>query len=203
MSKSGYCSKLWGDVLNIGHSNPLLLNLLMEITNIVVGNGIRIQFWDDHWVGNLCVENEFPRLYSLSTEKEVSLSLMMERKGSSTSWIFNFRRPLFAWEADDLATLNNLLNQAVAGLSNRDDCLRWLASSSGQFRVSSLYNLSMYSGSFEFEVTKLLWNNVSPPKAQFLGWLLGLEGEIKNLWFPSKTRSDWSKCKCHICVLQK
>lgn len=127
-----------------------------------MGNGCRIHFWDDHWLGNRCVKSDFPKLYSPSSEKDLSLSMMIERRRNSGSWNLNFRRHLFAWESEELLRLFTTLNQVELLTSNREDHLKWLACSSSKFSVSSLYNLLMPKNSML--VPKLLWNNVAPPK---------------------------------------
>ncbi|KAI7980645.1 hypothetical protein LOK49_Contig124G00002 [Camellia lanceoleosa] len=73
-------SRVWGDILLVASCNPLLGNFYQYNYKIVVGNGSRIRFWVDKWVGDLCLNAMFPRLSLLSVEKEVSLRLLVERK---------------------------------------------------------------------------------------------------------------------------
>jgi len=38
-----------------------------------VGHGKEIKFWEDRWVGNLVLKIKFPRLFSLSGDKDLLL----------------------------------------------------------------------------------------------------------------------------------
>ncbi|CAL5349898.1 unnamed protein product [Camellia sinensis] len=165
----GICSKIWGAILKVSHSNSHIFNIFLNNSQLIVGNGGRIHFWTDTWVGNLSFKSAFPRLFSLLLEKDITLKVVAERWSAQTDRTFRFRRALLGWESDDLIRLGDFLNTAGYGLSDRVDRLQWVASSSGQFSVSSIYSLLATSGSCS--VTKILWNNLSPPKAQFFGWL--------------------------------
>ncbi|XP_028057004.1 uncharacterized protein LOC114260998 [Camellia sinensis] len=179
-SFSGSYSKIWSGIINVGQSNPQLLSVFLDNSRVVVGNGIRIQFWTDYWMGACCVKNEFPRLYSLSTKKEVSLRVVSQRNEASPRWIFKFSRRLLGWENDELRRLSTFLEQNLVGLSDREDRLGWLASPSAEFSVSSLYSLAVPSA--RVVVTKLIWNKFSPPKVQFLVWL-AWNGRLKTASF--------------------
>lgn len=120
-------------------------------------------------MGNLSIKALFPRLFSLSSEKEITLRVVLDRRVDQSDGFLRFRRALLSWESDELISLEALLNSVGSGSSDRDDCLQWLANTYGQFSVSSLYSLLMPFT--HLLVSKLLWNNIYPPKVQFLGWL--------------------------------
>ncbi|KAI8009269.1 hypothetical protein LOK49_LG06G00846 [Camellia lanceoleosa] len=103
-----------------------------------MGNGSRIHFWSAHWFRQQCLRLEFPRLYSLSTENEITLTVLIKRRRLSEDWNMNFRRSLFAWEAKKLARLVSLMSQVELGAAGSEDCWKWLACSSQQFSVASL-----------------------------------------------------------------
>lgn len=76
---------------------------------------------------------------------------------------------MLSWESDELISLGALLNSVGSGSSDRDDCLQWLASNSGQFSVLSLYSLLMPST--PLLVSKLIGTIFTPQKCSFLvGW---------------------------------
>ncbi|XP_028088670.1 uncharacterized protein LOC114289202 [Camellia sinensis] len=77
MTLTSNYSKIWTRIISRGQSNPQLLSVFLDNNQVVVGNGSRIHFWTDYWMGPCCVKNEFPRLFSLSTENEVSLRLVV------------------------------------------------------------------------------------------------------------------------------
>ncbi|XP_028057518.1 uncharacterized protein LOC114261441 [Camellia sinensis] len=91
--------------------------------------------------------------------------------------------PLYAWESEELLRLYTTLNQVELLTSSREDHLKWLACPSGKFSVSSLYNLLMPKN--YMMVPKLLWNNMAPPKVQFLSWLTW-KGRLKTAGFLNR-----------------
>lgn len=140
MEDTSRVSRLWRDILSVASGNVQMGNFYPSKIRIVAGNGSRIRFWADNWVGDQCLKALFPRLFMLSTEKEDSLGMLLEKKGDSEVWVLTFRRPLRAWEMAEVRSLNIMLNAAMSLVTDLDDCLRWLASPSGEFSVASMYN---------------------------------------------------------------
>lgn len=166
-----------------------------------MGNGDRIHFLTDTWVGNLSVKSAFPRLFNLSLEKDITLKVVAERWSAQTGRTFRFRRALLGWESDELIRLGDFLNTAGYGLSERADRLQWVASSAGQFSVSSLYSMLETSGSCS--ITKIIWNNLSPPKAQFFGWL-AWKGRLKTSYFLQRigVLGPGASVSCQFCQFE-
>jgi len=68
------------------------------------GNGSRIRFWEDWWVGEELLMRKFPRLYSVAVYKEkvVSDFGMWTRDESTENFTGQilWRRELFEWEKE-------------------------------------------------------------------------------------------------------
>ena len=68
------------------------------------GNGSRIRFWEDWWVGDEKLMTKFSRLYSVSVynKRVVSDFGMWNRDGTleTFTWQILWRRKLFDWEKD-------------------------------------------------------------------------------------------------------
>jgi hypothetical protein len=65
-----YASLWWKDVFSIGsnlNNNSFSQNVVKKL-----GNDTHTSFWDDIWVGNLPLKDRFPRLFSISTQKEAT-----------------------------------------------------------------------------------------------------------------------------------
>lgn len=60
-------------------------------------------------MGSTNLLSQFPRLFQLVEDKELSLSLQIARKSNQIGWTFNFRRALQAWEEVKLARLTTAL----------------------------------------------------------------------------------------------
>lgn len=80
---TGITSKIWRDIVEVSQSNPKLYTLFLENMEIIIGNGKRIMFWIDNWIGDSSICNKFLRLYQLCTVKEASLNEQISRKDSS------------------------------------------------------------------------------------------------------------------------
>jgi len=63
-----------------------------------VGNGRDILFWEDNWLGSGALKSRYLRLFSLSVNKEVSLSDSRVYDNNVWVWRLNWRKGLFVWE---------------------------------------------------------------------------------------------------------
>ena len=79
------------------------------ITRYVVGNGDRIRFWEDLWRGDQPLGTQYPRLFRVVVDKNISISSVL---GPSRSflWNLNFRRNLSDFEIEDLEGLMRSLD---------------------------------------------------------------------------------------------
>lgn len=89
-------------------------------------------------------------------------------------WNLGFRRSLLVWEDEEAIRLFNLLSNAPPICHNRTDELKWSADPSELFIVASVYKWCESLMGPVVPVTELIWNNFSPPKVQFFGWLAWL-----------------------------
>jgi len=78
-----------------------------------VGSGKNISLWEDMWVGNVTLKSKFPRLYSISVDKDIPLNLCGVWSNSVWSWNLIWRRDLFEWEMPQLCQFL----EVVQGLS--------------------------------------------------------------------------------------
>ena len=70
-----------------------------EIT-LELGDGKQARFWDDFWVEDGRLMDSFPRLYSLSNQKENVVGECGFWDGLEWIWNFQWRRNLFQWELE-------------------------------------------------------------------------------------------------------
>ena len=106
---SAQCSRVWSDILRLEHSNPNLFCFFMDNSVIQVGNGMGVRFWEDSWASNKCLNEDFPRLFELSVEKEVTLKQMMDKRNGLSEWKLSFRRNLRVWEEVEMERLQSIL----------------------------------------------------------------------------------------------
>ncbi|XP_028067001.1 uncharacterized protein LOC114269850 [Camellia sinensis] len=116
------------------------IDLLQENVEIKVRNGRRIMFWEDAWKGSYCLKDKYPRLFSISIDKGVTLKKMIDRKDSLADWILRFRRNLRIWEDEELRILKDELGSGPSLCLFNLDSISWKEGSSGCFSAKAAYN---------------------------------------------------------------
>jgi hypothetical protein len=111
----------------------------------------------------------FPRLYSLSNQKESKAVDLLESHEGIKEWVFVWRRNLFQWEQELVVLLRNLLESVV--LSPEDDCWCWLPDPDKGFSVNSSYKLLskelLTEGVVDVDLERVLdsiWSSSAPSK---------------------------------------
>lgn len=105
-------SNFWQGILSVAAENPDLQDFFLQKFKVIVGNGRRVRFWIDRWINNQSLSAVFPRLFSLSVEKDGTLFEFFHSRGVGTDWNIAFRRLLLAWEEEEVLKLNDLLQSA-------------------------------------------------------------------------------------------
>lgn len=178
----GRRSKIWTDIINIALLNPDLHNFYIHNSHITLGDRSRVHFWLDKWIGNVCLKEEFPRLFSLSNNKHRVVRVFFENRDAADDWNPEFRRTLLAWKEEEVLRLVCLLRSAPDLCSEKPDALKWTAESSRVFSAASAYKWSESLLSLVTAITGSIWNNSAPPKVQFFGWL-AWHGKVKTSYF--------------------
>lgn len=91
-----FASRWWLDVVTLeGVAGANWFN-----TEVVrkVGNGMNTRFWLDHWMGNAALCVSYPRLFSISNQKDALVGDLSEATVGGGTWNLIWRRKLFVWE---------------------------------------------------------------------------------------------------------
>lgn len=161
---------VWQDILSSVMSNTDLHSHFVANFKIVIGNGEMTHFWRD-WLVIGKLEAAFPRLFNLSETKDDSLKSVVQIRNEAGGWQFSFRRPLRAWEKEEVKRLVEVLEDVPTLRVNIDDQAWWNADPSGSFSVSPARRWSESAQGPSLRITKLLWGNGAPPREKFFGWL--------------------------------
>ncbi|MCI12865.1 putative non-LTR retroelement reverse transcriptase, partial [Trifolium medium] len=78
-----------------------------------IGCGDQTKFWRDIWVGTVPLQDKFPRLFSVSTQKDCNVVDLREMVEGVVNWRFVWRRRLFVWEENLVMELLEIINQVV------------------------------------------------------------------------------------------
>ena len=170
ISNNSY-SGVWKGIISLAERSGNLMLFYHNNFLVQVGDGKRILFWKDRWCSNSCLKDEFPTLYRLVMEKDVTLRIMHDRKVAVGDWSLLFRRRLYDWEEREVSRLKELLISGSNCSDNLVDKPVWLAEGSGMFSVSSVYRSEVVSLGPILITSKLVWNHLAPPKVQFFCWL--------------------------------
>jgi hypothetical protein len=84
-----------------------------------VGNGEETSFWRDIWIENTSLQEKFPRLFSISSQKDETVARLQNRVTGSARWDFVWRRRLLQWETNLLDELYAVINAVI--LTDVDD----------------------------------------------------------------------------------
>jgi hypothetical protein len=154
-----------------------------------VGDGEGTRFWEDTWLGDAPLANQFPNLYAIVNHKNVTVASSFTENGLNIS----FRRNL---HGDKWLSWLDLVERLMdIQLTDEKDTFIWKLTDSGQFSVRSLY-AELLNGNTRF-LRKYLWKIKVPLKIRIFMWFLNRK-EI--LTKDNLTKRNWNGCKkCTFC----
>ena len=119
--------------------------------SFVAGDGTRICFWHDRWIGDNTLKDLYPKLYVCSTAKDACISkvLWILKGGTFRVWDLRFYRAFEDWE---LAASYSLLQfiQPHIPRGDRRDTLCWQLKGDGKFDTQSYYQAIQGTPNFLF-----------------------------------------------------
>jgi len=147
----------------------------------------------------------FPRLFSISTQKEAKVGDMVSLLDGVCVWNITWRRNPFLWKINIIDNMLALLEGVVLG--SEEDRWVWLPDEGGTFSVKSSYSvleaitlLEEDTSTLEEGVFSLLWKSPAPSKVVAFSWslLLDLIPTRVNLAIRNILQPD-SSLLCVLC----
>lgn len=135
---SGPTSKIWADICSLENSSSPLGYSIRDIFRVQVNLGNATIFWEHSWLGETCLKDEYPRLFSLSTQQEVKACLLWGNSNGGC-WELLFRRRPFGREKYEMENLKQRL-QGVTLNPTKLDLLQWRWAVDRNFSVKSAYD---------------------------------------------------------------
>lgn len=137
-----------------------------------VGDGLRIRFWEDIWVGNSTLVDWFPLLYRVAGSKNKSISSI--RNSNFFIRLGGFLKNLNERELEQVSNLINLLDSVYLRPSRVDKRV-WHLDNSGLYSYKSMFkklisnSLDLQASSFSF-----VWKSYCPMKVKVFTLLISL-----------------------------
>jgi hypothetical protein len=93
----------------------------------VVGNGLGTRFWEDKWLGDKTLAEEYPTLYNIVYHKNVTVNNVLNH----TPMSIGFRRTLNPFNWDSWV---HLISRLISfQLTEQEDVFKWGLTASGIF----------------------------------------------------------------------
>jgi hypothetical protein len=137
-----------------------------------VGNGTRIQFWDDIWCCAEPLKAMFPDLYRIACVPEATVADHMQVRGGAVTWEVHFIRMAHDWELESFSSFLDVIYAATIKNSGLDKMV-WIPSLVEGFQVRSYYQVLSSSRNGDFP-WKIIWKSKVPPRVAFFSWLAAL-----------------------------
>ncbi|KAE8716946.1 Alpha-galactosidase [Hibiscus syriacus] len=159
---------IWRDILKtfdlkIGEQS------LRDYCIIQVGNGKRVKFWQDLWIGNHPLMTAFPRMFALAVNKEGTVADFGTKTDSGWVWDIQFRRNAFGWEREPFEELFRLLVEFDRPGSGFDK-FKWKGTSDGSYTAKVAEALQFPSRKADFDWKALIWQGFAPYKVEAFVW---------------------------------
>ncbi|WVZ62675.1 LOW QUALITY PROTEIN: hypothetical protein U9M48_012391 [Paspalum notatum var. saurae] len=125
-------------------------------------NGSQERFWEDNWLGNILLSEQYPVIYNIVHRKHdivatvMSISIFSESTGRESN-------KLQAWH-DLVGKITNII------LNDQPDQFRWLLTKNGLFTVHSMYKQLISID--VFVPNRFVWQLKVPHKIKIFIWLL-------------------------------
>ena len=160
-----------------------------------VGAGFTVRFWQDIRCGDSSLCMLYPRLFSLSRNKEAYMADLMKFPNGVLFWDLNFRRYSEGWELESLYNLmSRIYGASLKGVG--DDQMCWKPVMGRGFAVRSYYQVLTKSFDQSFP-WKTVWKSKVPSRVAFFVWIVALGNvlTIDNLRRRWILILDWC-CMC-------
>jgi hypothetical protein len=130
-----------------------------------IRDGSEIRFWEDKWLGNTTLREQYPALYNIVRYKEDTLAKIM---GSNQPQV-TFRRDLIGAR---LVSWNALLQRLEnLHLTQGSDEFRWNLTENHRFSVISMYS-ALIQPIEPIVNNKMIWKMKIPLKTKVFAWYL-------------------------------
>ena len=147
---------------------------------LVVGDGTRILFWHDRWVGDNTLKMLYPQLYVCSNDKDACISnVVCYQEGENNRiWNLRFYRDFHERELEDAISFLEFI-QSWIPRGYGSDTSHWCLNGNGKFDTQSYYNNIRGASASNFP-WKGVWKVKIHKRVAFFVWTT-VHGQILTL----------------------
>ncbi|XP_071712558.1 uncharacterized protein [Rutidosis leptorrhynchoides] len=179
------------------------LNFSLSFTKNI-GDGSSVSFWNDIWIGDVCLKDKFSRLWRIDNNQDCTVRdrLLCVENGYVEAWDW-IRQPR-GRAAGDLVNFpgHHILSRLLADFkfdSSGRDSWRWHPGSNGCFYTSKLTSMidekTLISGANSGETLR---NNLTPKKVEIFVWR-ARKKRLPILIELDKRGIDLHSVRCPLC----
>ncbi|GKV32405.1 hypothetical protein SLEP1_g41015 [Rubroshorea leprosula] len=161
---SMHMSRVWKDIVGVGSGSERVGVMLGKGFKWEIGDGSRVAFWDDRWVGDRPLKDLFPRLYALSLTKGGLLKDMGFWSEGTWVWDCRWRRSCSGRVGEEEERFREIINR-IKVKENKDDLWRWAHSTDGVYSVKDAYGfLAPKDDLLDAKWVRIIWCKFAPSK---------------------------------------
>ena len=162
-----------------------------------------VRFWHDRWCEAGVLKRVFPRLYSISLQKNFLINQMGDWHEGVWNWHLTWRRILYDWENDEVTNLKIHIEQQRPNREMEDSVI-WKQSGSMGYPVKSIVTKmnESYAPTLPKPVIDIVWQKYIPPRAQVHVWLANLEKLKIGDFLVERGIIDYQQALCPFCNLE-
>jgi len=87
----------WNDIKGMASIENLITQAFFQHLRMLVGEGTRVKFWEDTWIGDSSLQKAFPSLYKVSSQQKEVISNMGWFEGNKWRWVLAWKR-VISWK---------------------------------------------------------------------------------------------------------
>ncbi|GMI73152.1 hypothetical protein like AT3G09510 [Hibiscus trionum] len=195
-------SWIWRDIQSSFVGQDEFGVAFQECCRLQLGDGNKLFFWSDHWIGSEPLQSRYPRIFALAWNKNGKVKEFGLKVNDSWSWNICLRRRLFDWEISQWdSLLRELSDIKTNGFSH--DCLVWRGNCEGIYSAKSGYLCTNKRTKIPFDWKGLVWSGLVPPRIDFFIWQAALGRLAVRSELAKRGIGDLSNILCPFCSVKE
>jgi hypothetical protein len=133
--------------------------------SFTIKDGSEITLWEDNWLGNTTLREQYPALYNIVGHKNETIAMVLETSPPNVSYRRDLIGPrLMAW--------NTLLGRLDSvQLTEGPDEFHWNPKENGKFSVDSMYRALIHT-EMSVDNNNKIWKMKVPLKIKIFAWYI-------------------------------